>query len=201
MRVRPDQLQRMGPVVELVTAAIPLLMSFLYRRCFAFLFFLVTLMPVALSAQDEPPLKKDQFMVPEPWLFVPTAAISILATDDTKTLYGGEAGIIYGRKDSGHGFLGISGFRFCADVANGFGTTVVGINGGVVLDNLFVVRLRGGIYNDLGRNTTLMFIPEFGFSHNGIICLTLGGMLPILGSNALEGSARLNLTWNMFTWD
>lgn len=153
------------------------------------------------SVDSSVPQTQTRILTPEPRLVIPTIAASVVATNSEQTLYGGEVGIIYGRRDRGHGFYGVSGYRFCIDVAAGPETTVIGINGGVVLENFFVLRLRGGIYHDLGKNTTLMFLPEAGFSHNGIVCLTLGGMLPLLGSNALEPSARLNLTWNMFEHD
>lgn len=128
--------------------------------------------------------------------FHPTVGATILANSSDSYLAGAEVGLIYGILMSGHGNYGISGIQTSVEYLTNGSKSVIGINSGINLSAFFVIRLRAGIYSDFGKNVTLMALPEIGFSHNGRYGATIGGHLPILGSNAFESSFRFSLFYN-----
>lgn len=120
-----------------------------------------------------------------------------LQVGDTATWYGGEIGVTYGKLSNGHGFYGIHAWRSCVEILTDGTDVIGGVNIGIDLSSIFVMRLRTGVYSDFSKNTTVMFLPEFGFSTWGRYALTIGANLPILGRNVLPPSFRLALTANI----
>ncbi len=127
---------------------------------------------------------------------IPTFSATAYAASD-KAWYGGEAGVNVGLLSNGHGFHGFYAWRGCVEVLSDGSSVIGGINAGVDLSSIFVMRLRGGIYSDFHTATTLMVMPELGFSFWGRYALTVGGMIPLLGAHVLPPSIRCSLTWNV----
>jgi len=127
---------------------------------------------------------------------IPSFSATAYAVSD-KVWYGGEAGVNVGILASGHGFYGFYAWRGCIEVLSDGSSVIGGINAGVDLSSIFVMRLRGGIYSDFRSSTSLMVIPEFGFSFWGHYAFTVGGMIPLLGAQVLPPSIRCSLTWNL----